>query len=187
MPPTALFRLIVLPMCAYKLCKNWKVLMKLFFMVDKVLLAAILEYIGVMSFIIIFLPYTPLYILYYILTVIYPIIWLLYIGSFRVMIIYCDWSKWQVLAYKCTLLIGSTSYFILGVHYLVGNLRFTKGLAPDLDDKIENILLIYINAGFQVYLEMLARMDGVDGVSGFRYDYKLRCDPEDMEILLRGQ
>lgn len=132
-PPTVLFRLIVLPLTTYKMCQNWSVLLRLFFMVDKVLLAAILEYIGVMTFIMIFIPYTPIYLLYYMLIVFYPIIWLLYIGNFRVLIIYCDWSKWQVLAYKMTLLIGSTSYFILGVHYLVGNLRFTKGLAPELD------------------------------------------------------
>lgn len=123
-------------MATYKICKNWKVLLRLYFMVDKVLLAALLEYIGVMSFILIFLPYTPLYILYYALTGLYPIVWFLYIGNFRVLIIYCNWSKWQVIAYKMTLLIGSTSYFVLGVYYLVGNLRFTKGLAPDLDDKI---------------------------------------------------
>ena len=35
-----------------------------------------------------------------------------------------------------TLLIGSTSYFILGVYYLVDNIILTKGLAPDLDDNI---------------------------------------------------
>lgn len=94
--------------------------------------------------------------------------------------VYCDWSKTQTVIYKITLLIGSTSYFILGVYYLVDNLKFTRGLSPKLDESIENLLLIYINAGFQVYLEMIARMDTVDGSVRFKMDYKLHCDPEDM-------
>ena len=28
-------------------------------------------------------------------------------------------------------------------------------------------------------------MNGVDGISGFRNEYKLRCDPDYMEMLLK--
>lgn len=149
-------------------------------MVDKVMLAGVLQYIGVMGFILIFIPYTPSAWFYHSLMGLYPLYWLIYIGNFRVSMVYCDWSKTQTVIYKITLLIGSTSYFILGVYYLVDNLKFTRGLSPKLDESIENLLLIYINAGFQVYLEMIARMDTVDGSVRFKMDYKLHCDPEDM-------
>ena len=31
------------------------------------------------------------------------------------------------------------SYFILGIYYLVNQLRFTRGLSPELDNTIENL------------------------------------------------
>ena len=34
---------------------------------------------------------------------------------------------------------------------------------------------------------MFSRMDSVDGTSGFKNDYKLHCNPEDMEALLNGR
>jgi hypothetical protein len=49
------------------------------------------------------------------------------------------------------------------------------------------LLLIYINAGFQLFLEMFSRMDSIDGTSDFKNDYKLHCNPEDMEALLKGR
>ena len=82
---------------------------------------------------------------------------------------------------------GSTSFFILGMYYLVEGLRFTRGLSEHLDNLMENMLLIYINAGFQFFLEMFSRMDSIDGTAGFKNDYQLHCNPDDMEALLKGR
>ena len=171
--PTLIIRIVLLPIATYKLCNNWKVLLRLTFMIDKVMLAGLLQYVGVMGFILIFIPYTPSAWFYQCLFILYPIYWLLYIGNFRVCMVYCEWTKVQTIIYKITLLVGSTSYFILGVYYLVDKLKFTRGLSPQFDESIENLLLIYINAGFQVYLEMVARMDSVDGSVSFKMDYRL--------------
>ena len=136
LPPTILFRLVFFPISTYYLCQNCAVITRLYFMVDKILLALILAYIGVMGFILIFLPYTPFKWLYYGLFFFYPLTVFLYIGNFRVMMVYCEWSKLEVILFKFTLLCGSTSFFILGMYYLVGGLRFTRGLVDSLDEKI---------------------------------------------------
>ena len=92
-----------------------------------------------------------------------------------------------MIIFKSTLLVGSTSFFVLGMYYLVQSLKFTEGKSEEADEIITNLLLIYINAGFQFYLEMFSRMDSVDGTSGFKNNYKLHCHPEDMEALLNGR
>ena len=58
-------------------------------MLDKILMAAILVYIGVLGFILIFLAFTPSQWFYQSLFVTYPILWLFYTGHFRVMMVYC--------------------------------------------------------------------------------------------------
>lgn len=128
--PTVLLRIIFFPMATYNLCKNWKVVKRLYFMIDKILMSAILVYIGVLGFILIFLSFTPSAWFYQSLFVLFPVLWLFYTGHFRVMMVYCEWEKWQVITFKITLLIGAMSYFILGIYYLVNQLRFTRGLSP---------------------------------------------------------
>lgn len=91
--PTVLLRLILFPIATLKLCTNSTVLLRLIFMVDKVMLSGVLQYIGVMGFILIFLPYTPSAWFYQSLFVLYPIIWLFYLANFRVSMVYCEWSK----------------------------------------------------------------------------------------------
>lgn len=135
-PPTLIFRFIVFPASTYNLCKNFKVIRRLYFMLDKILMSSILIYIGVLGFILIFLPFTPSPWLYQSLIVLFPLMYLCYTGHYRVMLVYCDWERWQVLSFKATLMIGAMSYFFLGIYYLVNQLRFTRGLSPELDNTI---------------------------------------------------
>ena len=185
--PLLILRIAFYPFATYHLCQNVTVLVRLFFMVDKILLALILLTLGTYGFNMIFLAFTESQWMYLSIFVLYPLHMFLFTGYFRVMMIYCEWNKVQVILFKVTLLIGSTSFFILGMYYLVQGLRFTRGLSDRLDEIISNLLLIYTNAGFQFFLEMFCRMDSVDGTSDFKNDYKLHCNLEDMEALLKGR
>ena len=175
--PLMMLRIIFYPLGTYHLCQNPTVLVRLFFMVDKILLALVLLCLGTYGFNVIFLAFTDWKWLYISIFILYPLHMFLYAGNFRVMMVYCEWNQIQVILFKLTLLIGSTSFFVLGMYYLVKGLRFTRGLSQKLDQIISNLLLIYINAGFQFFLEMFCRMDSLDGTSDFKNDYKLHCDP----------
>ncbi len=87
--PTLIFRMIFYPIATYNLCQNWKVLARLIFMIDKILLANVLLYFGVMGFILIFLQFTNVAWFYQALFVLFPAHMLLYAGNFRVMMVYC--------------------------------------------------------------------------------------------------
>lgn len=34
---------------------------------------------------------------------------------------------------------------------------------------------------------MISKMDSIDGSADFKMDYRLHCNPEDMEVLLKGK
>ena len=87
--PTIIARLLFYPFATYHLCQNKTILLKLFFMVDKLLLAIILLYIGVMGFIFVFLAFAPNAWFYQMLFIIYPVAMFMYVGNFRVMMVYC--------------------------------------------------------------------------------------------------
>ena len=117
--PTVLLRIFFYPFATWHLCKNKKVLARLFLMIDKICLALVLVYVGVLGFINIFLEFTEVAWFYQLLYILYPILLVLYSGNFRVMMVYCDWNRIEVIFFKFTLLVGSTSYFVLGMYYLV--------------------------------------------------------------------
>ena len=87
--PTLILRLILIPIVTLKLCQNTTVNLRLLFMVDKIMLSGLMHYIGVLGFILIFLPYTPSAWFYNSLIGIFPVMWLFYLWNFRVSMIYC--------------------------------------------------------------------------------------------------
>lgn len=87
--PTLIVRMFFYPIATYNLCQNWKVLARLVFMIDKILLANVLLYIGVMGFILIFLQFSTVAWFYQSLFVLFPTHMLMYAGNFRVMMVYC--------------------------------------------------------------------------------------------------
>lgn len=52
----------------------------------------------------------------------YPILLFFMCGNQRVMLVFCDWEKWQVIFYKFIKIIGTTYFLVYGSCLIVLNL-----------------------------------------------------------------
>ena len=125
--PTVILRMFISLFCSYFLCKNWRLLLKLYLTIDKVFLTEVVEIVSVVCYISIFLPYTQMKWFYYFYEFSYPLMLFTSIGYFRVMLVFCDWKPWQVIVYKISLMIGAISFFSIGMYYTVASVNFTGG------------------------------------------------------------
>ena len=93
-----------------------KPLFRLYFLIDNVLLFQIATDITY-----IFLNYqkNTEYVMGAIIC--YPILLFSLCGNSRVMLLYCQWQRWQVILYKAIRLAGSTYFLVYGCYILISN------------------------------------------------------------------
>lgn len=70
-------------------------------------------------------------------------------------------------------MIGAISFFSIGIYYTVAAIDFTGGQNPEVDKLIKDIIFLYIFAGFELFNELFAKIDDIDGTATFKGGYKL--------------
>lgn len=186
--PLIVLRVMFYLLMSWKLCENWNVLFKLYFTIDKIFLTEIVEIVSVTCYVSIFYPHASALQWFYIFYGInYPLMLFSMTGYFRVMMVYCNWKPSQVILYKICLILGAVSFFGLGIYYTMRDVEFTGGANQQIDKIINDIIFLYIFAGFEMFNEIFSKVDDIDGTSSFKGGYKLECDNADMELLMNGE
>lgn len=92
-------------------------------------MAVVANIVGVYGFIGVYEPYLDYPWVYYSQYALEPIRYILFLGYFRVMLVYCKWSVRQTVIIKLCLLIGACSHFAIGIFFIMNvtpeNIEYT--------------------------------------------------------------
>ena len=117
--PSIIMRIIFFSIGGWKLCQNKKVLPKLVFCLDTPFIAAIANLVAIFGFIKVYDSYLDYPWVYYLQYLLQPILYLLFLGYFRITIVYCKWSVKQTILMKIVLILGALSHFTVGLFFIM--------------------------------------------------------------------
>ena len=109
------------------LSKELKVILKLYFSFDKVLLTTVALSIGQVGFYLSYMPLTEYPAIYYAQCFFYPLCLFCQSGYYRVVLTHVSWTQCETIIVKIMLLLGGTSCFTLGLYYTISGAQFTNG------------------------------------------------------------
>ena len=171
--PSIILRIVFFFAGSCFLCKNKKVLFKLFFCFDVSLMAAVAYIAGIYGFIGIYSPHAKYSWVYFNLYLLSPVMYFSFLGYFRVMMVYCQWSDKQTLFTKFVLAIGAGSHIGVGLIFIISDIEHSLNMSSDLFKLIKGFLLLQSFSGLSLFLELFGMMDSIDGSANFRGTYEL--------------
>ena len=120
---------------------TWKEVVKLYLILDSVvpvLIAAGIGFFAVWDF----LNKGTWYHLCYAIS--FPL-WIVYmVGTLRVMIAYCNWSRWEIVLYKLLVLFAGLINFYVGYEYMNGKYKISKGFFISLETQLRDLTYLYV-------------------------------------------
>ncbi len=81
----------------------------------------------------------------------YPI-WVIYFsGSLRVMIVYVDWSRWEVILYKLTVMFCGLIFFYVGFEYMNGKYKISQGFLTEFENTLKELTYLYVFGNVELF------------------------------------
>jgi hypothetical protein len=97
-------------------------------------------------------------------------VWVVYLmGMLRVMIAYCKWSKCEVILFKLLVLACGLVYFYVGFEYMNGKYKITKGHYIAMEEKLRDLVYLYVFGVLECMFEMYRRLSKFDQTDELKY------------------
>ena len=96
------------------------------------LLAAFVGYAGIL---IIALPQGQIYV--YVLVAFMNLELFFIAGTFRILLAFCTWSKWQVLLTKLVLLLACGAYLVLAAQIMINGFTIDFGIEKEQEESLK--------------------------------------------------
>jgi len=74
------------------------------------------------------------------------------VGNYRIILLYMKWSVPRVIFYKLSRMGAILFYLIFGTIYVLDDISYSKGADSDLDDKVQNLVILFVFSGFALQL-----------------------------------
>ena len=79
-------------------------------------------------------------------------IWVTYmVGTLRVMIAYCNWSRWEIILYKLLVLFAGLVNFYVGYEYMNGKYKISKGFFVALETQLRDLTYLYVFGNVELF------------------------------------
>ena len=97
----------------------------------------------------------------------YPILFFFLCGNAKVMLVFCEWKRWQVIFYKTIKLIGSTYFLDYGCYVLISD---------KVGENQREIFLLWVFTTCGFWGEMCFQVNTKDASDNLRTEYLLTDD-----------
>ena len=163
----------------YSLSRDFWKIFNLYALLDNIFLTQVASSFGFIGFLLVI--YTGNW--YEVISMIaFPLEMIFFVGNFRIMMLYVNWSKWRVILFKLVLLADSALFFEIGAYYLSVNFLYTGGTNPTLDGQVKDFVLLYIFGLFAVFVEMYSKICDIDQTNDLKFCYELKEMEEKKKI-----
>ena len=95
------------------------------------------------------------------------------VGNYRTILLYMKWSVPKVILFKLSKLGSILFYLCFGTYYVLGDISYSKGANSTLDDKVQNLVILFVFSGFALQLEIFNRASDFDGTSNLKSTYMI--------------
>jgi hypothetical protein len=92
----------------------------------------------------------------------------------RVMLVRMEWTKWQIIAFKLSLMANCLLFFISGAYFISVDFTYTNKMLPAFDAKVHEFMLLYIFGVFSWLYELYSKMTDLDYTGDFKYVYQIK-------------
>ena len=96
------------------------------------------------------------------------------LGTLRVMIAHCNWSRIEIIFYKLVVLFCALVYFYIGYEYMNGKYKISGGFYVSLETQLKDLTYLYVFGNVELFFEMYRRLGDFDQTNELRYEYKFK-------------
>ena len=149
------------------LCETKTDCLKLYFLLDTILLASCTAMVGVIgvTYVVCPLDAVPLIALITWSSQIFIIA-----GNSRIIIAYAKFKKWQTIVFKLGICVGLLAYLIMATYFMMHKFL---GVPDSLNDTIKDLFFLYVFGLFTMYYEIYSKISDLDGTSDQQYHYRV--------------
>jgi hypothetical protein len=97
-----------------------------------------------------------------------------YSTMLRVMLVRMEWTKWQIIAFKLSVMVNCLLYFVSGAYFIYVDFTYTNKMIPAFDAKVHDFMLLYMFAMFSWLYELYSKMTDLDYTGDFKYVYQIK-------------
>ena len=155
----------------------WKEVLILFFSMDSlvpVIIAGIIGYVSLQRFV---MQEQPKW-YHYAYMVNFPL-WVVYFGGFlKVMIAYAEWSRWEVIFYKISVMACGLTFFYVGFSYMNGGYKITSGFIVQIEWKFRDLVYLFVFGVEELYFEFYRRLSYFDQTEELKYEYTFKSSAD---------
>jgi hypothetical protein len=99
---------------------------------------------------------------------------LLYSTMVRVMLVRMEWTKWQIIAFKLSLMVNCLLYFVSGAYFIYIDFTYTNKMLISFDAKVHDFMLLFLFAMSGWLYELYNKMTDLDHTGDFKYVYRIK-------------
>jgi hypothetical protein len=92
----------------------------------------------------------------------------------RVMLVRMEWTKWQIITFKLSLMANCLLFFFSGAYFIYVDFTYTKKMLPAFDAKVHEFMLLLLFAMFSWLYELYSKMTDLDYTGDFKYVYQIK-------------
>jgi len=140
-------------------------------MLDSVALATIVLVLGLIGLTVSFADRNPFYVR--ILQIMGPITAFCTAGTFRIVIKYANFKRWQNIWFKIMIFTNGIVYFMIGAYIMYSNYKLSQGILPSIDSQYKDFSLLFVFSGMAFYKEICNLHNRFDLTNKLKYKYKL--------------
>lgn len=90
------------------------------------------------------------------------------------MIAYGNWSRWEVIVYKLSVLFAGLVNFYVGFEYMNGKYKVTKGFYISLETQLKDLTYLYVFGNVELFFEMFRRLSDFDQTNEIKFQYQFK-------------
>ncbi len=149
-----------------------KELIKLFFLIDTILVMTLAAVVAFINMIMLFDKNGEWY--WKVIESAFAIELVFYSAMMRVMLVHLKWPKWQLVTLKLHVMINCIMFMICGVYFIWVDFTYTKHMLPTFDGKVHEFMVLFIFTMFTYSYEMYAKVTDLDHTGDLRYIYTIK-------------
>ena len=87
------------------------------------------------------------------------------------MIVYAEWSRWQIICYKlCIALIGLIAFYI-GFEYMNGAYKISEGYFVEMETTLKDLSLLFVFGIVELMFELFKKVSQFDQTDSLKFVY----------------
>ena len=95
------------------------------------------------------------------------------------MIAYARWSKWEVIAYKISVLSCGLVFFYVGFTFMNGGYKITSGYLVTVEGRFRDMVYLYVFGVVEFCFECYRRLSDFDQTDQLKYEYQFKDHSEE--------